>query len=134
VAGSPVWAFMYELITIDEFSAAHRLKGYPGKCEKLHGHNWKVEVRVRSHVLDTVGMVKDFTALKEMTTKVLKDLDHCDLNALPAFENQNPSAENLARYIYEGLKVELAGSTARIHKVLVWESETTAAVYFEDGD
>jgi len=122
---------MYELITIQEFSAAHRLRGYPGKCERLHGHNWKVEVRVHSEVLDTVGMVVDFTSLKEMTAKVLKDLDHCDLNALPAFETQNPSAENIARYIYLRLKETLAGSTAKICNVVVWESETTAALYFE---
>ena len=124
---------MYELMTIQRFSAAHRLKGYPGKCERPHGHNWKVEVRVRSQVLDHVGMVKDFATLKAMTAQVLEDLDHCDLNALAAFENQNPSAENLARYIYERLKKELAGSTARMHKVVVWESETSAAAYFEDS-
>ncbi len=124
---------MYELIVLQEFSAAHRLRGYPGKCERLHGHNWKVEVRVSSRLLDRLGMVKDFKELKALTAQVLKDLDHCDLNDHPAFKDQNPSAENLARYIYGQISQETAGTEGlRIDKVVVWESETTAAAYSAD--
>ncbi len=122
---------MYELITIQEFSAAHRLKGYKGKCERLHGHNWKVEVRVWAAQVDDVGLAKDFSELKMVTARVLKDLDHTDLTTVSAFSEKNPSAENLARYIYQQLKQEMADSPIRLHKVVVWESDTAAAAYFE---
>lgn len=123
---------MYELITIQEFSAAHRLRGYEGKCERLHGHNWKVEVRVCAHVLDERGLAKDFAELKAMTARVLDDLDHSDLTTLAAFADTNPSAENLSRHIYERIKRELAGSSVQLQKVVVWESDTAGAAYTED--
>lgn len=123
---------MYELITIQEFSAAHRLRGYGGKCERLHGHNWKVEVRVCADALDDRGLAKDFSDLKALTARVLEDLDHSDLTAIAAFADKNPSAENLARYIYERLGQELAGSPVRLQKVVVWESDTAGAAYTEE--
>jgi 6-pyruvoyltetrahydropterin/6-carboxytetrahydropterin synthase len=122
---------MYVLIVRDDFSAAHRLPLTHGKCERLHGHNWKVEVRVRAPALDEAGMALDFQDLKTMTRRVLEKLDHCLLNEIPAFQEQNPTAENLARYIYKGLADLLAAERAMLDRVCVWESETTAACYTE---
>jgi 6-pyruvoyltetrahydropterin/6-carboxytetrahydropterin synthase len=120
---------MYLLIVRDDFSAAHRLPSSGGKCADLHGHNWKVEVRVRTEELDEAGMAIDFHDLKALTGEILEGLDHRYLNDLPAFEHQNPTAENLARYVYETLAERLRKAPVELDQVRVWESETTAAVY-----
>ena len=97
---------MYEVMIEEEFSAAHALRGYRGKCENLHGHNWKVEVYVRGEQLDQVGMLVDFKDLKAATRRVMKYLDHQNLNELKPFDiEMNPSSEHLAGFIlhvYEG--------------------------------
>ncbi len=111
------------------FSAAHYLREYEGKCENLHGHNWKVEVTVESSELDRAGMGLDFRVLKEKTGEVLADLDHRVLNELPAFREQNPSSELLARHIFRELRASLDGGRVRLHAVRVWESESSWAEY-----
>jgi 6-pyruvoyltetrahydropterin/6-carboxytetrahydropterin synthase len=120
---------MYLLIVREDFSAAHRLLSTGGKCAELHGHNWRVEVQVRAEGLDGSGMAIDFHDLKAMTRETLEELDHRYLNDLPAFQRQNPTAENLARYIYEKLAERLRKGRAGLDQVCVWESETTAAAY-----
>ncbi len=120
---------MYELTVLEDFSAAHRLPGSGGKCDRLHGHNWKVEVRIWADDLDHKGMVFDFHDLKDLVRSVLEDLDHTYLNDHPVFQQNDPTAENLARHIYESLAARLAASPIRLRKVRVWESETTAAAY-----
>jgi 6-pyruvoyltetrahydropterin/6-carboxytetrahydropterin synthase len=124
---------MYEIKIEDSFSGAHRLRDYHGKCEALHGHNWKVEVLVASKYLDEGGMVLDFQILKESTRTVLKTLDHRYLNELPYFTEINPSSENIARYVFENIKPALETYNALLRKVTVWESETACASYFEDN-
>lgn len=120
---------MYALVVRDEFSAAHRLPDSGSKCERLHGHNWKVEVEVSAERLDARGMAIDFNDLKALTGEILEELDHRLLNDLPAFQEQNPTAENLARYIYERLAERVAEGRVKLDRVRVWESETTAASY-----
>jgi len=122
---------MYEIKIEDCFSGAHRLRNYHGKCEALHGHNWKVEVLVVSNSLDKGGMVLDFTILKESTRSVLATLDHSYLNELPDFFEIDPSSENIARYVFDRLKPVIEGHKVVLKKVTVWESETACASYLE---
>lgn len=123
---------MYELKIITQFSAAHRLENFYGKCEALHGHNWKVEVFLTGTRLDEAGLLKDFGEVKARTNEILQEFDHKYLNELPAFSQQNPSSENLARYLFECLGAVLNGDGVKVSKVSVWESETSCATYFQD--
>jgi 6-pyruvoyltetrahydropterin/6-carboxytetrahydropterin synthase len=120
---------MYELVIKSHFSAAHNLRNYEGKCERLHGHNWLVEVFVRADTLAQGGMVLDFRILREETDKVLATLDHQYLNDLPFFQKEEPSSENIARSIYEALEERLRPHGLRPHKVTAWESEGAGASY-----
>lgn len=120
---------MYVLVVREEFSAAHSLPGSGGKCERLHGHNWKVEIQVRAEEVDGSGMAIDFHDLKAMAGEILSELDHRLLNELPAFQHQNPTAENLARHVFDRLDERLPGGRVKLDEVRVWESETTAAFY-----
>ena len=120
---------MYELVINAEFSAAHNLRNYEGKCEALHGHNWRVEVFVRANTLGEGGMVLDFRILREETEQVLESLDHQYLNDLPYFQKEEPSSENIARYIYEALKERLRPHGINPHKVTAWESARAGASF-----
>jgi len=122
---------MYELKIVTDFAAAHRLKNFCGKCESLHGHNWKVEVFLRGDRLDDTGLVRDFGVVKAKTREVLAEFDHQYLNDLPAFRQQNPSSENLARYLYERLGTAINDGGVKVCRVSVWESDTSCASYFE---
>lgn len=123
---------MYELTTIVNFEAAHRLPDYPGKCSRLHGHNWKVEVTVAGPSLDKLGMLIDFRELKQTVNEVITTLDHYYLNETEPFSEVNPTAENIARYIYEEIGKKLtATAQVTVTKVKVWESPQSAAVYRE---
>ena len=117
---------MYEIKVKTEFSAAHKLRNYQGKCENLHGHNWKVEACVRSEVLNETGMVLDFTKLKSGLKKVITTLDHSYLNNLAYFKKVNPTSENIAKFIFDKLKK--AGMPPS--KISVWESESSCATYY----
>ena len=121
---------MYEITVHSYFSGAHRLRYLHGKCEELHGHNWKVEVSVVSNRLGKEGTVLDFGILKQRLEKVLKALDHTFLNDLPYFSGIEPSSENIAKYIFDRLKNELKGQPGVLKKVSAWESETSRATYF----
>lgn len=118
---------MYEVVVRDEFSAAHRLRGYKGKCEKLHGHNWKAEVTVASEKLDKIGMVIDFRRLKDNLRRILKELDHSYLNNLSYFKRINPTSENIAKHIFDKLTVNRLQFTVK--KVSVWETDSSCASY-----
>ena len=118
---------MYEVEVWLDFSSAHHLKGYRGKCEDVHGHNWKVTVAIASEDLDDIGIVVDFKVLKKKLNDVLKRLDHKDLNELPAFKKKNPTSENLAKYIYD----ELRKKRLKASRVSVWESHNSKATYWE---
>jgi len=95
----------------------------------LHGHNWKVEVTVTSAVLNGAGMVMDFSELKQLTTSVLDNLDHAQLNELIYFQDRNPSSEEIARYIFDQLKDAVASRNCNLCRVSVWETDTSCAMY-----
>ena len=121
---------MYEVMIEEEFSAAHALRGYRGKCENLHGHNWKVEVYVRGEQLDQVGMLVDFKELKAATRRVMKYLDHQNLNELTPFDLEiNPSSEHLAGFILNKVSQEISDNRVTVYKVRVWETPSTCATY-----
>jgi 6-pyruvoyltetrahydropterin/6-carboxytetrahydropterin synthase len=120
---------MHRIKIVSSFSAAHFLRGYQGKCENLHGHNWKVEVVVVSETLDALGMVMDFSELKKLTAAVLEELDHKHLNELTYFINDNPSSENIARHIFNTLKEKLGKKNCNLEEVSVWETDTSRASY-----
>ncbi|HTZ11100.1 MAG TPA: 6-carboxytetrahydropterin synthase, partial [Candidatus Margulisiibacteriota bacterium] len=98
-----------------------------GKCEELHGHNWRVEMVVSQEGLDKTGMVEDFTYLKKILKSQLEKLDHKYLNKLPYFQKVNPTSENIARYIFDALKLKLLN----IKSVTVWENNNSCATYEE---
>jgi len=121
---------MYELVVKRKFSAAHQLVGYKGKCENLHGHTYGVDVFVRADELDQAGLAVDFKELKKAIDGLLDDYDHRLLNEVPPFDEINPSAENLARVLYQALKDRLPRGVS-LSMVRVWENEDAGAAYFE---
>jgi 6-pyruvoyltetrahydropterin/6-carboxytetrahydropterin synthase len=122
---------MYELKIISQFAAAHQLREYEGKCENLHGHNWKVEVYVTGNKLEKNGLLIDFKLIKNATKKVLDELDHEFLNKLDAFKTINPSSENIARHIFTALSQEVNTERIKVSRVTTWESDSACASYTE---
>jgi len=122
---------MYDLMIRGHFDAAHALHGYQGECRRLHGHTWDIDVVVRGGELDEIGIVYDFKALKDDLARVLGPLDHCYLNEVPPFDVLNPTAENLARYVYEQLS-ERIPTHVHVAEVSVWESPVARITYRAD--
>ncbi len=122
---------MYELMVETFFSAAHQLRGYDGKCENLHGHNWRVNVHVTAERLNEIGLAIDFHELKKITEEILEPLDHSNLNDVFPFTEINPSSENIAKWVYDSLKKRISGRNVQASMVTVWESETASATYLE---
>ena len=122
---------MYDLMIETQFSSAHQLRGYKGKCEALHGHNWRVQVTVSSEKLDDLGMVIDFHDLKKMAAEIISSLDHSFLNDVFPFTEINPSSENIAKWIFDSFKKKLDKDQCNISSVTVWENETASATYYE---
>ncbi len=120
---------MYELVVQKSFAGAHNLRDYDGECEKLHGHNWKVEVTLKSKVLDKLGMVIDFKIIKKTLDEILSRFDHSYLNELKEFHQENPTTENVSKTIYENLNGKLPPEIS-VAKVRTWESENCAAAYY----
>jgi len=116
---------MYLLRVTSKFGAAHNLRNYNGKCENLHGHTWKVEVCIEGDTLNEIGLVCDFKTIKSATKEVLERFDHAYINEISPFDKINPTAENLARVIYEELKIQFP----QLKEVTVWESEDASATY-----
>lgn len=124
---------MFEIKVSAEFEAAHRVAGYPGKCDRLHGHSWVVEASVIGSKLDNLGMLVDFKLVKGRLRELLENLDHRMLNELPAFENINPTAENIAQYVYNEMKkAEFFNDNAKLKYIQVWESPKSSVIYTED--
>jgi len=122
---------MYELKIISHFAAAHQLRDFGGKCENLHGHNWKIEVYVTGKKLGNDGLLIDFHLVKRATENVLGELDHKFLNEMEYFNTTNPSSENIAHYIYDLLGQELNSEDITVSKVSAWESDSACATYME---
>jgi 6-pyruvoyltetrahydropterin/6-carboxytetrahydropterin synthase len=123
---------MYHLTILTSFAAAHNLLNYQGDCEKLHGHNWRVEVTVAAKELDKAGLGIDFKILKKQTNEIMDYLDHNYLNELDAFADISPSSEHISRFIFDRLKTNLAIYPIIMEKVTVWESDNAYATYTED--
>lgn len=123
---------MYKLMVETSFASAHQLRGYKGKCENLHGHNWKVQVYVTTDKLNEIDIAIDFHDLKKITNNIISQLDHKFLNDVFPFTEKNPSSENIAKWIFESLKEKLIGYNVRVSAVTVWESETASATYYEE--
>ena len=121
---------MFELSIEAQFSAAHQLRGYKGKCEQMHGHNWRVQVSISSEKLNDIGIVIDFHDLKNLTIEIVSPLDHSHLNEVFPFTEINPSSENIAKWIFESAKKRLEG-IVKVNSVTVWESENSSATYYE---
>lgn len=132
---------MFEIKVTDEFSAAHNLRGYHGRCEELHGHNWRIEAVIRGEGLGKIGMLMDFKQLKSLLSKILDRLDHKYLNRLSYFRKLNPTSENIARCIYNMLKPQISpnksaklkasSSQVSLKSVTVWENSTSCVTYTE---
>jgi len=125
---------MFELTISVNFEAAHYIKDYPGKCNRLHGHNWKVEVSIYGTKLDELGMLVDFRELKATVNKIMVTLDHYCLNDIEPFCSMNPTAENISKYIYEQLtETKEFDNDVKLRSVRVWESQSSAASYSQEA-
>jgi len=123
-------AGQFEVMIERNFSSAHQLRGYKGKCENLHGHNYKIEIYARGRELDNIGLLVDFGELKDAADEVVQYLDHRNINELPPFDVElNPSAENLARYILERVASRVGDERVKVYKVRCFETPTSVATY-----
>jgi len=123
-------AGQFEVMIERNFSSAHQLRGYKGKCENLHGHNYRVEIYARGRELDNIGLLVDFGELKEAADEVVQYLDHRNINELAPFDEElNPSAENLARYILERVAARVGDDRVSVYKVRCFETPTSVATY-----
>ena len=124
---------MFEVMIERNFSSAHQLRGYKGKCENLHGHNYKIEIFARGRELDHIGLLVDFGDLKTAADEIVTYLDHRNINELPPFDAElNPSAENLARYILEHVAACVGDERVEVYKVRCYETPTSVATYQVD--
>ncbi|BHH83127.1 6-carboxytetrahydropterin synthase QueD [Desulforhopalus sp. 52FAK] len=121
---------MFDIFIDTHFAGAHHLRDYPGDCEKPHGHNWKVKVTVRAQSVDQYGMGIDFKVLKKVVKVAIDKLDHKDLNTLPYFQQQNPSSEHIAEFLFEELSQELSSDTYNLYSVRVLETDTQGLTYY----
>ena len=129
--GSPVYEIAKEFV----FSAAHQIRMHGGKCERLHGHNWRIRVHARAGSLNRIGMVIDFADLQAIVADLCSRFDHQNVNEVPPFDEVNTTAENLARYFYVEANRRLAqseGGRVAVSKVEVWENHGSLATYREE--
>jgi 6-pyruvoyltetrahydropterin/6-carboxytetrahydropterin synthase len=122
---------MYEIIVKHHFSSAHMLNNYLGECKNLHGHNWKVKVFARAEELNNIGISLDFKEFKSIVKNEIDKFDHMFLNDHPSFKEINPTAENIARTIYNELADKVNSNNLKIYMIEVWESENNGMRYFE---
>jgi len=122
---------MFEVSVDETFAAGHALRGYKGKCENVHGHNYKVRIVLEGSQLDSIGLLFDFTHLKRVIREIVAGVDHIFLNDRPPFDVINPSAENLAKFFYDetSRRMNAIPEAARIAHVTIWETDTTSATY-----
>jgi len=123
---------MYQISVEQDFDAAHFLRGYQGKCEAMHGHRFRVVVKVKASGVNDIGIAYDFAELKRHLGDILSRFDHTCLNDMPPFDKINPSSENIASTIYDELKPKLAGAPVSISCVEVWESPQSGVAYSPD--
>ncbi|MCM8813517.1 MAG: 6-carboxytetrahydropterin synthase QueD [Candidatus Omnitrophica bacterium] len=122
---------MFEISVVRDFSAAHNLRHYQGKCEKLHGHNWQVEAVFAAPDLGSSEMVLDFKDAGKLLEEILEQFDHQYINETEYFSRVNPTSENIARYIYRNLAEKIKAQNCRVCRVSVWETQKNRATYYE---
>jgi 6-pyruvoyltetrahydropterin/6-carboxytetrahydropterin synthase len=121
---------MFEVSVEESFAAGHALRNYHGKCENVHGHNYRIQVTLRGSELDATGLLVDFLELKKLIMRVVNRLDHQFLNEVAPFDVLNPSAENMAKYFYDEILGGMGETTpVTLAEVRVWETNTTSATY-----
>jgi len=124
---------MFEVTVEETFAAGHALRGYHGKCENVHGHNYKVHVTIQGERLDATGLLVDFVELKRLLHAAVERLDHQFLNDVPPFDVQNPSAENMAKYFYDKIRTGMNDAALQVpvevSQVRIWETDTSVAAY-----
>lgn len=121
---------MFEVTIEETFAAGHALRNYRGKCENVHGHNYRCQVTLEGAELDSIGLLVDFVELKKVVHSVLDRMDHQWLNEFPPFDVLNPSAENMAKYIYDGVCEGLKPREGvRVGSIRLWETDTASATY-----
>ncbi len=121
---------MYIIAVDSHFAASHQIIGYDGKCSNMHGHTWKIKVEIKTDKPDEIGICFDFKKLKDISNSVIDDLDHTNLNEIKAFKVQNPTAENIAYYLYHKIMGKLPENII-MHQITVWESEKYSVTYSE---
>ena len=129
--GAPVYEVSKDFV----FSAAHQIRMHGGKCERLHGHNWRIRVHARAAQLNGIGMVVDFADLQRIVAELCARFDHQNINEVPPFTEVNTTAENLARWFYEEANRQLAateGGRVSVSRVEVWENDGSLATYREE--
>lgn len=128
---------MFKIAVKSHFDSAHLLRGYEGKCSNLHGHRWEAQVVISGEKTNETGMLIDFSLVKKILKEILNRLDHRNICDIPPFDKINPTAENLARYIYWTFREELdrcpGAEKCRIEEATVWESPECRAQYTHDG-
>lgn len=124
---------VYTLKILTDFASAHTLRGYPGACSRMHGHNWKVEVEVVARALDEIGMGIDFKLIRNSAKSLAGELDHRYLNEIPPFDHINPTAENIAAYLYRGLSTRLNNERIQVSAVTLWETDRACVRYTEES-
>ena len=127
-------AASYLLKVVTEFASAHTLRDYPGACSRMHGHNWKLELEAVAAALDDVGMGIDFKQMKAAANEVGDRLDHRYLNELEPFTEINPTAENIAAYMYREIAAKLNSDTIRVKAVTLWETDRACVRYSEENE
>jgi len=125
---------MFEITAEYSFAAGHALRGYKGKCENVHGHNYTVQVTVAGDQLNSAGLLMDFVDLRAWIKKLVERLDHRFLNDLPPFDRVNPSAENMAKYFCDEIEPQARAQGLRVCAVTIWETDTTSATYRPNPD
>jgi len=122
---------MFEVIITKPFVAAHNLRLYDGSMEPLHGHNWKTEIRLVGEKLDGIEVLIDFLDVKKTAESVYKKIDYTYLNENALFKKINPSAEQVAKFIFGEMSKQLNRAGVRVARVTVWETDDCAASYYE---
>ncbi len=120
---------MFEISVEHSFAAGHALRGYKGKCENVHGHNYKIRVTVAGEKLNSIGLLMDFVDLRAAIRELAERLDHRFMNDIPPFDTINPSAENIAQYFSDGLGPKARAHGSRVASVTVWETDSTSATF-----
>lgn len=124
-------AATYTLRVLTDFASAHTLRGYPGQCANLHGHNWKVEAEIEAAQLDELGMAVDFKVVKNVAREIAGRLDHQYLNDVEPFDRLNPTAENIAQWFFREMALQLDRPGLRMSALTLWETERACVRYSE---